>query len=245
MMLSAVILALQAVATPPAAPAAVPFGVGERLEYGGKFTIWNVGTAELVVEAIDTVRGVPSWRFAFNSEVSVPLYKQQSEITSWTGVGDWISRRFTKEITENGKERHETFRIYPDSGFFRRNDNAETKPTPARPLDDIAFMYWVRTIPLEVKQTYRFNNYFRAEHNPVVVKVEKREMRELPDGTRVPALLLRPIVREEGGMFSEKSKAKLWITDDERRIPLEIESTYAFGTVKLSLKKITLAPGGG
>lgn len=242
---TAILLAMQAVASPLPAPPTVPFGVGERLEYGGKFTLLNVGTAELVVEAIDTVRGVPSWRFAFNSEVSVPLYKQQSELTSWTGVGDWISRRFSKEITENGKARHEVFRIYPDSGFFRRNDNAEVKPTADRPLDDIAFMYWVRTIPLEVGRTYRFNNYFRAELNPVIVRVEKRDMKELPDGTRVPAFLLRPIVDEDGGMFSKKSKAKLWITDDARRIPLEIESTYYFGTVKLSLKKITPAPGGG
>lgn len=241
MMVPALILALQAAtATSPA----VPFGVGEKLEYGGKFGILSVGSAELAVQSIDTVRGVPSWQFAFSSEVSVPLYKQQSTITSWTGTADWISRQFSKDITENGKARHEIFRIYPDSGFFRRNDNTEVKPTPARPLDDIAFIYWVRTIPLELKRTYRFNNYFRAEHNPVTVKVEKRDMKELPDGTKVPALLLRPVVDEENGMFSKASKAKLWITDDQRRIPLEIESTYVFGTVKLVLRKITAAPGG-
>lgn len=246
MILSAVILALQ---TAVAAAPAVPFGVGERLEYGGKFTLFNVGDAALTVEAIDTVRGVPSWQFAFTTDVTINAgvykYSSTSTIRSWTGMRDWISRVFTKEIVENGTERRETFRIYPDSGFFRRNDNTEVKPTPDRPLDDIAFIYWVRTIPLELKQTYRFNNYFRAEHNPVIVKVEKREMRELPDGSRVPALLLRPVVNEDGGMFHEKAKAKLWITDDARRIPLEIESTYFFGTVKLSLRKIIPAPGGG
>ncbi len=250
MMLSAVMLALQAVASPPvAAHPAAPFGVGEKLEYGGKWTLFNVGQATLTVEKIDTVRGVPSWQFDFQTDVTinagVAKYASSSKIRSWTGIDDWISRRFSKDITENGKARHEIFRIYPDSGFFRRNDNAEVKPTPARPLDDIAFMYWVRTIPLELKKTYRFNNYFRAELNPVIIKVEKRDTKELPDGTKVPALLLRPIVNEDGGMFSKASKAKLWITDDARRIPLEIESTYYFGTVKLSLKKFTPAPGGG
>lgn len=245
MMVPALILALQAAT--PTSPA-VPFGVGEKLEYGGKFTLFNVGDATLSVEAIDTVRGVPSWQFNFQTDVTINAgvykYSSSSMIRSWTGIDDWISRQFSKDITENGKARHEIFRIYPDSGFFRRNDNTEVKPTPARPLDDIAFIYWVRTIPLELKKTYRFNNYFRAEHNPVTVKVEKRDMKELPDGSKVPALLLRPVVDEENGMFSKASKAKLWITDDERRIPLEIESTYVFGTVKLVLRKITPAPGG-
>jgi hypothetical protein len=241
-MLSAVMLALQTVA---AAPPAVPFGVGERMEFGGKFTFISAGSAELVVAAIDTVRGHPSWQFQFNTEVSVPLYKNRSRFSSWTGVGDWISRRFDKHVVENGKERNETFRIHPDSGFYRRNNNTETKATPSLPLDDVAFFYWVRTIPLEVGRTYQFDRYFRAEHNPVIIRVEKREEREMPDGTKVPALLLRPIVNEDGGMFHEKSKAKLWLTDDGRRIPLEIQTDLRVGNLKLVLREYTPAPGGG
>jgi hypothetical protein len=229
--------------------APLPFGVGERLEYGGKFSLFNVGTASLEVEAIEPMRGAESWRFAFDTDVTINAgvykYKSRSALRSWTGVDDWISRQFSKHVVENDRERREIFRIYPDSGFFRRNENTETKPTPAAPLDDIAFIYWVRTIPLEVGRTYRFNNYFRAEHNPVIVRVEKRETKEMPDGTKVRTLLLRPIVNEEGGMFHERARAKLWLTDDARRIPMEIESTYGFGTVRLLLRRVTMAPGGG
>ena len=241
MIVAAIVLAMQSAAAPVAE---VPFAVGERLEYGGKFGFLNVGSAVLEVNGIESVRGARSWHFSFTSEVSIPLYKNLSALESWTGTEDWISRQFTKDITENGKNRSEIFRIYPDSGFFRRNDNTETKPTPREPLDDVAFFYWIRTVPLELGRTYQYNNYFRAETNPVIIKVEKRERKEMPDGTRVQALLLRPIVDEENGMFSRQSKAKLWITDDARRIPLEIESTYIFGTVKLQLKNITSTAAG-
>lgn len=241
MMLATMLLALQAAAgpTPP-----TPFSVGERLEYRGKWSFISAGTAVLEVVGVDSVRGVPSWHFDFTTDVAIPLYKNHSAFSSWTGQDDFISRRFTKVVTENDRTRREEFLIHPDSGFYRRNASPQSKPTSERPLDDVAFFYWIRTVPLEVGQTYRYNNYFRAEQNPVIVTVEKRETKEMPDGSKVATLLLRPIVDEENGMFSRKSKAKLWITDDARRIPVEIETNLVIGNLKLILTKVTPGRGG-
>jgi hypothetical protein len=234
--------ALAAVAVAP--PSRVPFAVGERLEYQGKSGILPLGTAVLSVDGIEQVSGSPHWRFSFTTQVSVPLYKNTTMLASWTGVEDFISRRFTKDILENGKRRVEEFRIFPDSGFFRRNTNAP-KATPREPLDDVAFFYWIRTIPLEVGRTYTFTNYFRDEHNPVTVRVLKRERKEMPDGSKVQSLVLHPIVDEPNGMFSRKSEARLWLTDDARRLPVQIQSRYVFGEVKLVLKSITEGGAGG
>jgi hypothetical protein len=242
MLIVPVILALQAAATPVALPAPVPFAVGERIEYTGKFTFIKAGRAELVVEAIDTLRGAESWRFSFMTEVAKFGYENHSVFKSWTGTQDWISRQFQKEVTENGKERNEIFRIYPDSGFYRRNENTETFATSTIPLDDVGFFYWIRTVPLEVGKTYHYENYYRADRNPVTVKVEKRETKKMPDGTKVPVLLLRPIVDEDNGMFSKKSKAKLWLTDDELRIPIAIETNLFIGNMKLEM--VSYTPGG-
>ena len=45
-------------------------------------------------------------------------------------------------------------------------------------------------------------------------------------------------------MFHEKSKAKLWITDDARRIPVEIETDIKLaGRLTLKLRSYTPAPG--
>ena len=232
------------VAVAATAPPRVPFAVGERLEYQGKHTIFSLGTAVLSVDGVEQLNGTPHWRFSFTSEVSVPLYKNVTTLASWTGVEDFISRRFTKDILENGKRRVEEFRIFPDSGFFRRNVDAP-KATPREPLDDVAFFYWIRTIPLEVGKTYTFTNYFRDEHNPVTVRVLKRERMEMPDGSKVQTLVLHPIVDEPNGMFSRKAEARLWLIDDARRIPVRIQSTYSFGEVKLILKSITVGSTGG
>ena len=191
MLLPTVLLAMQTAAA-PAPP--VPFGVGERIEYSGKLGFIPGGSAVLSVTGIEAMRGHRSWVFSFVTEVNLAVYRNRSDFRSWTGVDDFVSRQFVKDITENGRNRLETFRIYPDTGIYRRNQNTETKATPDLPLDDVAFFYWVRTIPLELGHSYRFDRYFRDEHNPVIVRVEKRETKEMPDGSRVPVLLLRPVV---------------------------------------------------
>lgn len=237
------LLALQA-ATVADPPVTVPFGVGEVFEYSARYSFFRPGSAWLRVESIESVRGVPSWHFSFESKVNVAgVFSNTSKLESWTGVGDFISRRFLKVMEEGKRKKREDFRIHPDSGFFRRGADTATRAIPDRPIDDVAFFYFVRTTPLVVGKTYEYNTYWRDEKNPVIVKVLKREQMKLPDGSKVQALMLHPIVDEANGMFSKKSNARLWVTDDARRIPVQIQSSYSFGTVRLVLVKMTLAPG--
>lgn len=232
---------------PSSRMSAVPFAVGEVLEYKGKWNFISAGAATLSVLPSDTVRGVKSWKFSLTSGIKVnAIFKFENSTTlmSWTGIEDFVSRRFTKRLEENGKVRNEDFRIFPDSGYFRRNADAP-RPTSKAPLDDVAFIYFLRTMPLELKRTYKYDRYFRSEKNPVTVEVLKREEMELPDGTKVKCLVLHPVVDEPNGMFSKTSSARIWLTDDVRRIPVRIETTYTFGTVSLILQKITLPNGTG
>ncbi len=229
------------IATTPLPPARLPFTVGESLEYRASSKLGG-GSATLRVVGIDTIRGVPSWKFVFSPAVSglIGLYKSQSEFTSWTGVADFISRRFLKDVNDNGKRRRDDHLIYPDSGFFRDNNYDETVLTAKTPLDDVAFFYFIRYIPLKVGKTYRFANYFNATKGAVTIQVLKKEMMAMPDGSEVSCLVLYPIVEDPPhGMFLGKWNSRLWLTDDARRIPLQIQAGTEFGSVTFKLVKIT------
>ena len=232
------------IATTPLPPTRLPFGVGESFEYRATSRLGG-GSAILRVARIDTVRGVPSWKFVFAPVVSglLGLYKSQSEFTSWTGVADFISRRFLKDVNDNGKLRKDDHLIYPDSGFFRDNNYDDTVPTAKTPLDDVAFFYFIRFIPLEVGKTYVFANYFNATKGAVTIQVLGREPVTMPDGSRVTCLVLYPIVDDPPhGMFLKKWNSRLWLTDDARRIPVQIQAGTEFGAVMFKLVKITNAP---
>lgn len=218
---------------------AYPFGVGERFQYSAKLGFLRLGTGTIQVAGVDTVRSIPSFIFRFSLVGGNMLYRINSVLESRTGIADFRSRRFTQDNNENGRIFQRHYDIYPDSGFYRLEGSPDPQPTVERPLDDAAFLYFVRSIPLEVGKTYQLDYYFRKEKNPLRITVEKREQMELPDGTKVACLVVRPVMGDRG-MFAERSDARIWLTDDARRIPVQIRTRYPFGTVILRLEEMAL-----
>lgn len=235
-------LLLQAVAGPPTSPA-VPFAAGETLEYSGRYLMLSPGGATMRVVGVDTVEGVPDWHFKLTMNVSVPFYKNHSDLESWTGVNDFISHRFLHAVTENGKQiSNDDFHIFSDSGYYRNHNDTATRRTPKRALDDLAFIYYLRMMTFKQDSTYRIPRYFRDDHNPVLVTVIGHDTLDMPDGSRRSCWLLHPIVDEPGGMFSRKANAKIWLTDDGVRIPVQIQSDFGPTHLTLRLKKVSKAP---
>lgn len=223
----------------PPAPS-YPWAVGETLTYSAKLGMLSLGSGTLQVAGIDTVRGAEAFRFRFRLTGKTVFYSLDDVLESYTGTADLVSRRFVQDFVENDKTTHRLFEIYPDSGFYREHGkDTVMRAAPSEPLDDAAFFYFVRVTPLEVGKTYRYDRYFRKDKNPVTIKVEKREKMELPDGREVQCLVLHPVI-DTKGMFSKRSDTRLWLTDDERRLPVQIRSKFPFGTITLRLKDMVL-----
>jgi hypothetical protein len=228
-------------AIPAVSARTVPWSVGESFEYDGKYLLFSPGGATMTVVGIDTVSGVPAWHFKLTMHVKVPFYKNDSDLESWTEVNPFVSHRFVHVIVENGKQiSNDDFHIFGDSGFYRNHQAPATSPTPRQPLDDLAFVYYIRTMELKTGDKYTVPRYFRADHNPVEVDVIGHDSLEMPDGSRCYCWVLHPVVDEPNGLFSRKNDARLWLTDDGLRIPVQIRS-HVLGPTALTLKlrKIT------
>jgi Protein of unknown function (DUF3108) len=238
-----VIALMQAPAPPAAAPSRpeYPFAVGEKLSYSAKLGMLTLGSATLEVISLDTIRGVESFRLRFRLKGKNAFYSLDDVLESWVGTSDLISRRFVQDFVENDKPKHRLYEIYPDSGFFRQHGRDTTFATPPQPLDDAGFFYFVRVTPLEVGRRYSYARYFRKEKNPVTIEVLKREKLELPDGSDVRCLVLHPVI-DTKGLFSKRSETRIWLTDDARRLPVQVRTKFPFGTITLRLKDMVL-PG--
>ena len=222
-----------------AAPAAVfPFPVGERMRFQAKFGLFNVGEAVIEVAGVDTVRGVEAVRLRFDVDGGALWYDLQQTNQSWVGRADFRSRRFEQITRENERNRSRRFDIFPDSGYYRQEGVDTVAPTVADPLDDAAFLYWIRTVPLDIGKRYEYHRYFRPDRNPVIVQVLGRERVNVA-GRKWNAIVVRPIIPRGRGIFAEKADARMWLSDDNRRVVLAIVSTFSFGTVTLKLKEYT------
>ena len=222
---------------PPPPAVTVPFPIGERLVYGARYGPFSVGTATMQVAGIDTIRGVEAVHFVFLIDGGALWYHIHQNLESWVGRHDFHSRRFLNQTEEKGKTWERKFEIYPDSGFYREVGRDTTVATVTDPLDDAAFLYWIRTVPLEVGKRYEYRRYFRPERNPVIVEVLKRE-RVGVAGKKWDAIVVRPRIPNGGGIFAEKADARMWLSDDSLRIMLALQSKFSFGQVTLKLKEI-------
>lgn len=222
----------------PSKVAVVPFASGERLEYDVKFSFLHVGSGSMYVAGIDSVRGRPSWHTIFQVRGGTPFYKVNDRLESWIDVSKLVSLRHRQELSEGRRERERRFEIIPERGIVIEEGKSEM-PTVEEPLDDGAFLYFVRTIPLEVGQTYEFNRYFRPDRNPVTIRVLRREHIEVPAGG-FDAIVLQPIIKTKG-IFSEGGRAEIWLSDDSNRIMLQMKSKLPFGSLNLYLTSYTRA----
>ncbi len=217
----------------PTATSTVPFGVGERMQYEVRFGPLKVGEGSMEVLGIAPIRGDDAWHTRFRVKGGVPFYRVDDMLESWIRVKDFNSLRFVQDLEEGGKTRERHFELFPERSMFQENEKPE-EASVAAPLDDGSFLYFVRTIPLEVGQSYEFNRYFRPDRNPVVVKVLGREKITVPAGT-FSTIVLQPVIKSKG-IFSEKGQARIWLSDDASRIMVQMKSRTSIGSLNLYLQ---------
>jgi hypothetical protein len=220
------------------------FPVGETLVYDAKFGFLTVGKGLMQVVGVDTIRGAPTLHTVFRLKGGALFYRLDDRMDSWFGVEDFASRRFVQDFHEGGSHRYTRYEIYPDSGFYRQFDTAAasaepdtTAPTSPDPLDDTAFFYFARAAELEVDRRYTFDRYFRPDRNPVILEVVGRDTLDVPAG-RFPTIIVRPLIKGRG-ILAESQNPRLWLSDDERRLVVQMKSTFGgIGTITLALRQI-------
>ncbi|MDA1082086.1 MAG: DUF3108 domain-containing protein [Gemmatimonadetes bacterium] len=231
-------LAAPASAQAPPRPR-TPWATGEFLEYNLKFGVIKAGSGRMQVLGRDTVRGRDTWHLKFDFSGGVWMARVEDVFESWLDAETHNSLRFEQHLSELGKKRDRVYKIFPDRGVFQLNDEAE-KPSVFNPLDDTSFFYFIRTIPLEVGKSYEFHRYFDPKANPVSIRVLRKEQIEVPAG-KFDAIVIQPMIKTNG-IFAEGGHAELWLSDDDRRILLQMKSKLPFGSLNLYLRKVTLPP---
>lgn len=217
----------------------VPFGPGERVEYEVRLGRVSVGEGSMEVVGVEPVRGRPSYHILWKIEGGIPLARVRDRYESWFDIQTLASRRFVQDIHQVRHRSNRHFEIYPEEGRWERlNTDLEGELGTDLPLDEIAFIYFIRTLDLEVGQTYTLDRYFRKDRNPVVLHVLRREVVEVPGG-RFNTIVVRPIIKA-GGLFGEGGEAEVYLSDDDERLLVQMRSRVPLvGSLSLHLRALT------
>lgn len=219
-----------------------PFTVGERMEYDVRFGPLKVGNGHMEVVGIESIRGRDTWHTAFWVQGGTFFYKVNDVYESWIDTATFSSLKFVQQLEEGTSDKERRYDMYPDKEIYyeMHKDPPREHPSVQQPLDDGSFLYFIRTIPLVVGQTYDFNRYFRPDRNPVRIRVLRKERITVPAGT-FNAIVVQPIIKTTG-IFSENGQALVWLSDDDRKIMLQLKSKLSFGSLNLYLKSYYTPP---
>ena len=218
--------------------AARPFYVGERLEYAvrlsgvglkGKGAMWTDGPA--------MVRGVETWVLHFGFKAKLGPVKVSDMTESWLDPRAMAALRFVKRERHPFSSMDEDIAMFPAEKRWSAADGRKGDAITDAPLDELSFIYFLRTIPLAADSVYRFDRHFDAQRNPTTVKVVRRESLNVGAGT-FAAVLVEMRVRDPA-RYRGEGVIRIHFSDDARRLPLRIESTLPVaGTAVLTLERL-------
>lgn len=199
-----------------------PFDAGEALTYAvtlGRFG--GSGTGHLRVEASDALRGEPVVLLRFDFESRVGPFHVKHHSRSWLSRQRLASLRYEVDEKTPVGTRRERVELLPETQRWKSEKGEGTSPT-AEPLDELSFLYALRTLPLAPGQVLELARHYDSQRNPVKVRVLRRESLSVPAGT-FDTLLVEMVVSDPE-RYGGRGVLRLHFTDDARRWLVRIES---------------------
>lgn len=209
---------------------------GEELKFDVHYSFVTAGDAYLTVT--DTIyAGRPCHIITFRLE-SKPFFDffyrvrdQYRTIVDAEGLFPW---RFEQQIREGGYSRD--FMAEFDQRENVAITTGGTYPIPPYVHDIMSAFYFARTVDytkFRVGQRIELKNFYKDSTYPLAVKFKGRQRIEVDAGT-FDCVIVEPLVTE-GGLFKSEGKIYLWLTDDDRKMPVKVRTDIPIGTVESKL----------
>jgi hypothetical protein len=112
--------------------------------------------------------------------------------------------------------------------------NSETtRSITKRTYDTLSSFFYFRSVPLQVGTSYYIDIFDCKRLWNTEVQVLRREVVETPLG-RFNTVVIKPLLKSEG-IFARTADMYIWLTDDERRIPVLMKSKVKIGSITATL----------
>jgi hypothetical protein len=211
------------------------FGVGEKLEFSVKYGKIKAGTAVMEIPEIVSHDGYDCYRIvstANSSDFVSVFYKVRDSVTTLVDVAGIFPRKFAKYLREGGyKSDRTTFFNQKDHLAITGND---TIPTYSFVQDALSSLYFLRTQEIIPGKDILIDNHTDKKNYPLKIIVYKREKIEVPAG-KFNCIVVEPVMRAEG-IFKAKGSIKIWLTDDQYKMPVMMKSEVFFlGSISAQL----------
>jgi hypothetical protein len=218
------------------------FGVGERLVFDINYGYVTAGEAILSIPAYENMRDRKSYKVEVHvrSSASFSLfYKVEDRYLTFIDVETLAPWQFEQHIREGNYRRDFVATFDQYAGIAVTTDGGRFD-TPRYVHDIMSAFYYVRALDLAGKKAgdqLELKNFYKDKTHDLVVRVLGRQELEVEAGT-FRTIVVEPLVRE-GGLFKSEGRIVVWLTDDERKIPVRVNSPVVIGSIDVELREFS------
>ncbi len=215
------------------------FTVGERLVFDVSYGYITAGEAVMAIPSYETVNGRTCYRVEFkvNSLQSFSwVYKVEDRYLTFIDTEAIAPLKFEQHIRE-GTYSRDFIAQFDQVHHVARTTEGEY-PIPPYVHDIMSAFYYFRTVDFSsAKEGDQFElfNFYKDKSYELAVRFLGRQELEVGAGT-FNTLVVEPLVKE-GGLFKSEGRIVVWLTDDELKVPVRVNTKVVIGSIDTELRE--------
>jgi len=216
--------------------------IPEKLTYDLTWTGLKGGTAtQEIIDDGDSIRVISTARSSDWISVFFPVEDRIESILNKVApplIG--LPQHYRMNVSEGSHKRDKelTFDHKMGKAYYIDHRNGEKATIDILPntYDAYSSFYYLRSLKLEVGKSVFVSMLDNKKLWNVEVQVVKKEKLNTIIG-EVNTIQVRPIMKSEG-IFERKGAIDIWLTDDDRRIPVKMKTKIKIGSITATLVKV-------
>jgi hypothetical protein len=222
------------------------FSVGERLVFDVGYAFVTAGEAVMSIPSMDTIGGRPAYHIMFtvNSTPTFSMfYKVEDRYETFLDKDGLFPWKFIQHIREGGYKRDFSAEFDQAANIARAGD--KQYPIPPYVHDVVSAFYFARTVNyvgMRAGQKTYLQNFYKDSTYQLAIKFIGYQ-RISVDAGKFDCVVVEPLIKE-GGLFKSEGRVIIWLTNDERKVPVKVSTEVIIGSIEAELREYSGIPGG-
>ncbi|MDZ4713153.1 MAG: DUF3108 domain-containing protein [bacterium] len=223
------------------------FKEGEKLTFEVNYGFVTAGEAVMEIDPVFqtmNARKCYDIRFYVNSTESFDwVYKVRDFYRTYVDKEGLFPWRFEQHIKEGNYQR-DFEAIFDQENLKVKTYTGDKDPKkfegefdiPKYVQDAMSAFYFYRTLDyskMKVGDMTLLQNFYKDKTFPLNVKYLGKETIEVPAG-KFRCIKVEPLV-QEGGLFKSEGSIVVWMTDDDRKMPVKVKTKVIIGSIDADL----------
>jgi hypothetical protein len=215
-----------------------PFTRGERLVYEVSWGVVHAGYGVVTVEPDPARRQLAMSACGMTNNFVSAFYRVRDCLFGIVDMQGMYPFFFEEHLRE-GRYKDNRWVLFDHANGLVYTHREKNPRVEAPPFSQslLSVFYYLRTVMPQPGDTFTVNCFVQKRNYPVRFWCLKREALKTEVG-EFGCVLLEPELTGEGRVFTKRDNLRLWLTDDERALPVLLRVKVKFGSVSARLVRV-------